>query len=559
MMKSKQIKYGDDAIDKVKKGVNQIADTVKVTLGPKGCYVALENPFGSPVVTKDGVSVAREITLKDPFENIGAQLVKEVAQKTADNAGDGTTTATLLAQAIVKEGFRVARSGSNPTFIKRGIDAAVAHAVKVLREISTDVDADKLKAVATISANNDETLGNLIATAMSDAGIDGVITVEESRTFETRTEGVEGMELPRGYISPHFINTEKLVCELEDCKILITDMKVSNHLHIIPIMKQCASKNVPFLIIANDIDGSALTVLAVNAAHGTAKCCAVKAPGFGDNQKEVLMDLAAITGGTILTTDMGFELAQVTFGDLGTAKRVIVTKDTCTIIEGQGDSEKVQQRIDMTKQRIESSQSDFDKEKAQERLAKLTGGVIILHIGAPTDTEMKERKARVEDALHATRAAVEEGIVPGGGVAYMTASKSLRTAKVPDGVDVADFRAGVNIVADALKAPFYQICENAGLNGEVIWAEVNHVAKETQGTRVFPDPETGYNIVTGKYGNMMTQGVIDPTKVAIHALQNAASVAGILLTLKAVVVDEPESEQDTVRMPAVPSGYPGMG
>ncbi len=547
-MNSKLIVRGDAAIDQIKAGIDELADTVTGTLGPVGRHVVLENPFtASPIITKDGVSVAKEITLKDPVQNMGAQLVKEVAQRTADTAGDGTTTATLLAQVIFAEGVRAIRAGANPTFVKRGVDAAVEIAIEKIKEISIEVDAGKLKSVASISANNDEVLGDLIANAMVEAGVDGVITVEESKTFETRAEGTTGMELSRGYLSPYFINNEKLTCELEDALILITDRSIANVELLVPLMEKCAKAGRPLLVIAGNVEGQALAVLAVNAAKGQLKCCAIKAPGFGDNQMEMLEDVAAITGGKVISESLGNELEHVVISELGMAGRITVSKDACTIVDGAGEEEKVQTRINLAKQRLETTQSDFDKEKTQERLAKLTGGVIILHIGAPTETAMKERKARVEDALHATRAAVEEGIVPGGGVAYLAAHVELWSkTDWPEDVNSKDFMAGVDIVMSALCAPFMKICENAGLNGEVIRSNIPNGINQ------------GYNLVTAEYGDMIEQGVIDPTKVSITALSNAASIAGILLTLNAVVVDSPEDKADSARMPAVPSMHPGM-
>jgi len=547
-VKAKKIKSGEDAITKVKKGVNTLADTVKSTLGPKGRYVALGSPWGSPTVTKDGVSVAREIILKDPFENVGAQLVREVAQKTADTAGDGTTTATVLAQSIFNAGQRASNTGSNPIFVKKGIDIAVEAVISALRDLSVDVDQDKLRAVSTISANNDEQLGDLIANAMADAGEDGVITVEESQTFSTYTEGVTGMELNRGYLSPYFINNDQLTSDLTSAAILLTDRKISNHTAIVPLMEKCAKQGIPLVVIAADVDGTARSVLAFNALKGQMKCCAVKAPGFGDNQLEMLNDIAAATGGKVITEQLGMDLEHVTLAELGRADRVITDKDTCTIIGGRGNPAEIDKRIELTKQKLENSQSDFDKEKAQERLAKLTGGVIVLYVGAATETEMKEKKARVEDALHATRAAVEEGIVPGGGVSYLYASKALENLPITD-VQRADVELGVTIVKDALKSPLLQICANAGMNGEVVLANI--LKEKQQGF--------GYNVVTGEYGNLMEAGVIDPTKVAVNALRNAASVAGILLTLDAIIVEEEEPLQNTGLHPALPQGAPMPG
>jgi len=552
MLKGKQIKHGEDAVSRVRKGVDILANTVKVTLGPKGRHVALGSSFGGvPVVTKDGVSVAREITLKDAFENAGAQLVKEVAQRTADNAGDGTTTATLLAQSIIAEGIKAINAGVNPTFIKQGIEIAVNATIEKLKKLSIEVDAEKLKSVATISANNDPVLGNLIADAMAEAGVDGVITVEESQTFETFTEAVSGMEISRGYLSHYFINTDKLTSELDNCKILITDKKISNHTQIVPIMGKCAANGSPLMIIAADVDGTAVQVMAVNSLRGQVKCCAVKAPSFGNNQKEQLEDLAAATGARLISDELGLQLDAVTLQDLGNADKIIASKDSCTIIGGQGIESDIVKRIELTKELINNSQSEFDKEKAQERLAKLTGGVIVLHVGAATETEMKEKKARVEDALHATRAAVEEGIVPGGGIAYTQVASTLLDLKATDTFNSKDISEGIRIVYDALQTPFYQICTNAGLSGEVIQ---NNIELQTPKDKL----NWGYNLVTGQYGDMIEQGVVDPTKVTISALRNAASVAGILLTLSAVVVDDIADDINdnagAARMPAVPGG-----
>jgi len=556
--KSKEIRHGDDAIERVKIGVDTLANTVKVTLGPKGKHVALQNVFsGIPVVTKDGVSVAREITLKDEFENVGAQLVKEVAQRTADLAGDGTTTATLLTQSIITEGLRATKAGANAVFVKKGIEAATDKVIKSLKELSVEVDDEKLKSVATISANNDTVLGELIASSMIEAGVDGVITVEESKTFETYSEGVAGMELARGFISPYFINNDKLTCELDNCRILITDRKISNHAVLIPILEKCAKEGAPLVIIGADVDGTALSVMIANHIQGRVKSCAIKAPGFGDNRNELLEDIAAATGGRVISEVLNMDIEHVTIGDLGSAEKIIVNKDSTTIINGRGDQAQIDKRIAITKQSISNSSSDFDKEKAQERLAKLTGGVIVLYIGAPTETEIKEKKARVEDALHATRAAVEEGIVPGGGIAYLHAIKSLENLDSPEN-NADDFKIGVKLLKTALMSPLYQICTNAGLNGEVIYHEINRKILENSNSKI------GYNIVTDTYGDMIAQGVIDPTKVAINALRNAASVAGIILTLEAVVVEKKDdnTNTNTPLMPAVPQmggmNMPGM-
>ncbi|KKL67185.1 hypothetical protein LCGC14_2137500 [marine sediment metagenome] len=543
----KQIKFREDAIDSIKRGVDKLADAVKITLGPKGRNVALGNAFGgSPTITKDGVSVAREIVLSEQFENAGAQLIKEVAQKTADVAGDGTTTATILAQAIFTEGLKLVKAGANPMFVKKGIEEATKIAVVKIRDMSKEITPDDLQAVATISANNDSDLGKLIADAMKEAGMDGVITVEESKTFDTTKEGVEGMEIGRGYLSPYFINNSNLTCELDDCAILITDQTISNVKLIVPALEKTAQAGSPILIIAPNIEGNALVMLIQNKMQGRIKCCAVKAPYFGDNQRETLEDIAAVTGGTFLSKDLDINLEHITSNDLGKASRVVITKDTCTIIDGEGEDEAIQQRIDYTKQQLVTVNGDFECEKAQERLARLTGGVIVLNIGAATETEMKEKKARVEDALHATRAAVEEGIIPGGGVTYLYASSAIDDLR-SDSKQSKDIEAGYRVVQESLKAPLFQICENAGLTPEII---LERIIKGDNNSY-------GYDIVTDEYGDLFKMGVTDPTKVAVHALQNAASVAGMLLTLDAVIVDEPvDDNQNTGGPPMAMSGMP---
>jgi len=552
-MKGKLIRFDEKATDKIKIGVDTLADAVKVTLGPKGRNVALGSPFGgAPTITKDGVSVAREIELKDPIENAGAQLVKEVAQKTADVAGDGTTTATILTQSIFQEGLRILRAGGNPMFIKRGIDLAKDAAVKGIRDISSVVSKADLKAVATISANNDEALGALIADAMEKAGQDGVITVEESKTFDTYTQEVEGMEIGRGYISPYFINTTSATCELENCLILITDQNISNHASIVPIMEAAARSQRSLLIIAPEVDGSALKTLIINAVKGQLKCCAVKAPYFGENRSEALEDIAACTSGIFINDNLGMSLDQITDHELGFARKVIIDKESCTIVEGKIDKERVDQRKEITKNKIENTDSDFDKEKAQERLARLVNGVIVLHVGAATETEQKEKKARVEDALHATRASIEEGVVPGGGIAYLHASKYIKnTVTVEESSVSADIQSGINIVIHALKTPLMQICKNSGESAEVIIDKINSNGDEGY--------TYGWDAVTGQYGNLFKLGVVDPAKVAVVAITNACSVAGMLLTLEAVVVDDPDEDDnnDQMRGHAMPGG-PGM-
>ncbi len=548
----KQIKFRDDAVDRIKRGVDTLADAVKITLGPKGRNVAIGNAFGGPpTITKDGVSVAREIILSEQFENAGAQLIKEVAQKTADVAGDGTTTATILAQAIFTEGLKLVKAGANPMFIKKGIEEATKVAVAKIRTMSKKITPNDLQAVATISSNNDLDLGKLIADAMKEAGLDGVITVEESKTFDTFKEGVEGMEISRGYLSPYFINNPNLTCELDNCAILITDQTIANVQMIVPVLEKIAQEGRPILFIAPNVEGNALVALIQNKMQGRIKCCAIKAPHFGDNQRETLEDIAAVTGGTFLskTLDMNLDHISPNLNELGNAKRVIITKDICTIIDGAGEEEVIQQRINYTKQQLEMMiDSDFETEKAQERLARLTGGVIVLNIGAATETEMKEKKARVEDALHATRAAVEEGIIPGGGVTYLYASTVLEDLR-NDSKQSKDIEAGYKIVQEALKAPLFQICKNAGETPEIILERILEGNSDSY----------GYDIVADKYGNLFELGVTDPTKVAVHALQNAASVAGMLLTLDAVIVDEPtdDTNQNVSGGPPMPMG-PGM-
>lgn len=544
----KQIKFHGDAADKIKKGVDTLANTVKITLGPKGRNVALSNAFGGvPTITKDGVSVAREIVLSDQFENAGVQLIKEVAQKTADIAGDGTTTATILAQAIFTEGLKLVQAGANPMFVKKGIEEATKIVVKKIREMSKEITSDDLQAVATISANNDSDLGKLIADAMKEAGMDGVITVEESKTFDITKEGVEGMEVNRGYLSPYFINNQNLTCELTDCYILITDQTIANVKLIVPVLEKTAQSGSPILLIAANVEGNALVTLIQNKMQGHLKCCAIKAPYFGDNQRETLEDIAAVTGGKFLSKDLNMDLTHITLNELGKASRVIITKDICTIIDGEGEEEVIQQRVNYTKQQLEAIDSDFEREKAQERLARLTGGVIVLNIGAATEIEMKEKKARVEDALHATRAAVEEGIVPGGGVTYLYASDAIINLR-NDSKQGKDIEAGYQIVQDALKAPLFQICMNAGLTPEIILERILNGNSNSY----------GYDIVSDEYGDLFELGITDPTKVAVYALQNASSVAGMLLTLDAVIVDEPvEDNNQNVGGPPMPmSGMP---
>ena len=534
-MKNRQIKSKEEALAKIRIGVDKLADTVKVTLGPKGRNVAIADSFGNPpIITKDGVTVAREIQLKDPFANVGAQLVKEVAQKTADVAGDGTTTATVLAQAIFREGMKAIAAGANPVLVKRGIDDATDIVIEAIRSIARPVDKEGLKAVATISANNDSKLGELIANAMNDAGTDGVITVEESKTWETFVTSVEGMEISKGYLSPYFVNDPaNMTCVLENCRILLVDTTITNVKHLVPILNKCAEANVPLLIMAENVDGAALTTLIVNVVKGQFKSCVVKAPYFGELRDEALQDIAAVTGGKFISSKLGFSLDTAVLSDLGVAQKVVVSKDTCTIINGAGKEEAIEARVNLIKSQLEKMDEGFEKEKVQERLAKLSGGVIVLHIGAATETEMKEKKARVEDALHATRAAVEEGIVPGGGAAYIRAMNGLQAhLVVNEKTMTSDHVIGVKIILDAIKAPLVQICINAGVSADVIIDKI--LCAE--------DTFFGYNVLTNKYGDMIAEGVIDPAKVTVSALINASSIASLLLTTDAIIVDEPDDK-----------------
>ncbi len=539
-MASKIINFDVDARTKLKRGVDQLANAVKVTLGPKGRNVIIDKKFGAPTVTKDGVSVAKEIELEDAIENLGAQMVKEVASKTSDAAGDGTTTATVLAQSIVAEGLKVVTAGANPMDLKRGIDIAVAEITKELKNISREVGGKKeIAQVGTISANNDATIGNLIADAMEKVGKDGVITVEEAKGTETSMDVVEGMQFDRGYLSPYFVtDADTMECVLDDPYILIHDKKISNIKDLLPILEKTAQSGRGLLIIAEDLEGEALATLVVNKLRGTLRVAAVKAPCFGDRRKAMLEDIAVLTGGTVVSEEKGFKLESATLAYLGTAKRVAIDKDNSTIVEGAGKSEDIKKRINEIKAQIEKTTSDYDREKLQERLAKLSGGVAVLRIGAATEVEMKEKKARVEDALHATRAAVEEGIVPGGGVAY------LRTVQVLDNLtpDNHDIKTGINIIRRAVEEPLRQITANAGLESSVI---VNRVK---EGTGAF-----GFNAGTEVYEDLLVAGVIDPTKVSRVALENAASVASLLITTEATITEKKEEN----KVPAMPPG--GMG
>jgi chaperonin GroEL len=542
-MGAKIITYDSDARAALKRGVDKLADAVKATLGPKGRNVVIDKKFGAPTITKDGVTVAKEIELEDPIENMGAQMVREVASKTSDVAGDGTTTATVLAQAIVREGIKNVTAGANPMDLKRGIDIAVQKVVEELKKISKTVgdDKEKIAQVGAISANNDRTIGELIANAMERVGKDGVITVEEAKGTETNVEWVEGMQFDRGYLSPYFVtDAESMETRLEDPLILIHDKKISVMKDLLPILEKVAQAGRQILIISEDIEGEALATLVVNKLRGTLRVAAVKAPGFGDRRKAMLEDIAVLTGGTVISDEKGFKLDNTQLSYLGTAKKVNIDKDNTTIVEGAGKKEDIKKRIGEIKGQIDKTTSDYDKEKLQERLAKLSGGVAVLKVGAATEVEMKEKKARVEDALHATRAAVEEGIVPGGGVAYLRILPKLDTLKL----DNEDQKIGVEIIKKALEEPIRMIIANAGLEGSVVTNKV----KEGK-------DDYGFNAQTEKYENLIQTGVIDPTKVTRIALENAASVAGLLLTTQATIVEKPEKEKPMPQMP--PGG--GMG
>ena len=537
----KLIEFDVDARTALKKGVDKLSEAVKVTLGPKGRNVVLDKKFGAPTITKDGVTVAKEIELEDPFENMGAQMVKEVASKTSDVAGDGTTTATVLAQSIFQEGLKIVTSGANPTHLKRGIDKAVATVVAEIQKLSRDLPGKtEIAQVGAISANNDRTIGDLISDAMDKVGKDGVITVEEAKTTETYLDVVEGMQFDRGYLSPYFVtDPDTMEADLEEPMILIYDKKISVMKDLLPILEKVAQMGKPFLVIAEDVEGEALATLIVNKLRGTLKVAAVKAPGFGDRRKAMLEDIAILTGGRVISEETGFKLENTTTADLGKATRVTIDKDNTTIVEGSGKADDIKGRISQIKKQIEATTSDYDKEKLQERLAKLAGGVAVLNIGAATEVEMKEKKARVEDALHATRAAVEEGIVPGGGVAYIRSLPALDKLEL-----TGDEKVGVNILKRALEEPIRQIAENAGLEGSIVVQRV----KEGEGT-------FGFNAETEVYEDLMKAGVIDPTKVNRIALENAASIVGLLLMTEAVIADKPEEEPSAPPMP--PGG--GMG
>jgi chaperonin GroEL len=550
---AKQIVHGEESRQAILRGVNILADAVKVTLGPKGRNVVIEKKFGSPTITKDGVTVAKEIELKDGLENIGAQMVREVASKTSDVAGDGTTTATVLAQAIYREGVKTVAAGANPMAMKRGIEKAISVVCGAidsktgergkgeLDKLSKPVTGDMIAQVGTISANNDETIGTIIAEAMKKVGKDGVITVEESKTLETQLEVVEGMQFDRGYLSPYFVtDPERMEVAFENASILINEKKISAMKDILPLLEQIAKSGKPLLIIAEDIEGEALATLVVNKLRGTLQVAAVKAPGFGDRRKAMLQDIATVTGGKAITEDLGIKLENVQIGDLGQAKKITIDKDNTTIIEGKGKRGDVEGRVKEIRGQIEKTTSDYDREKLEERLAKLVGGVAVIKVGAATETEMKEKKARVEDAMHATRAAVEEGIVPGGGVALARCIPALDKLKVE-----GDEQIGVNIVKRALQEPLRQIAENAGEEGAIVLGKVNDSK----------DPNFGYNALTGEYEDLVKAGVLDPTKVVRIALQNAGSIASLMLTTEALVAEIPEGEKGA---PA-PGGHGGMG
>jgi chaperonin GroEL len=530
---AKQITYGNDSRQAVLRGVNRLADAVKVTLGPKGRNVVLDKKFGSPVITKDGVTVAKEIDLKEPLENMGAQMVREVASKTSDVAGDGTTTATVLAQAIYREGIKNVTAGANPMDIKRGIEKAVAAVVEELKKLSKPVKGKMIAQVGTISANNDETIGSIIAEAMEKVGKDGVITVEEAKTLETSLDVVEGMQFDRGYLSPYFVtDPERMEAALENALVLIHEKKISSMKDLLPVLEQVAKLGKPLLIIAEEVEGEALATLVVNKLRGTLQVAAVKAPGYGDRRKAMLEDIAILTGGKAITEDLGIKLENLKLDDLGKAKKITIDKDNTTIVEGAGTTKQIEGRVKQIRTQIDETTSDYDREKLQERLAKLVGGVAVIKVGAATETEMKEKKARVEDAMHATKAAVEEGIVPGGGVALLRAQKAIETLKAS-----GDEKVGVAIVRRALEEPLRQIAANAGFEGAVVVAKVREMKAEE-----------GFNALTDEYENLVDAGVIDPTKVVRSALQNASSIASLLLTTEALVSEIPEEKEEKAPM-----------
>ncbi len=539
-MAAKQLLFDETARQKILRGVELLSRAVKVTLGPKGRNVVIDKKFGSPTVTKDGVTVAKEIELPDPYENMGAQMVKEVASKTSDSAGDGTTTATLLAEGIYREGLKNVTAGANPVYLKRGIDKAVEAAVAELARVSKKVnDREEIRQVATVSANWDETIGNIIADAMDKVGKDGTITVEEAKSIETTLEVVEGMQFDKGYLSPYFVtNAESQEVVLEDAHVLIHEKKISNLQEMLPLLQTIAKSGKPLLIIAEEVEGEALAALVVNKIRGTLNVCAVKAPGFGDRRKAMLEDIAILTGGKCITEDLGLKLENLTLADLGKAKRITVDKENTTIVEGGGKSSEIQGRVKQLRRQIDETTSDYDREKLQERLAKLAGGIAVINVGASTEVEMKEKKARVEDALHATRAAVEEGIVAGGGVALIRTIKAIESLKLE-----GDEAFGAQIVRRAVEHPIRALCANAGVDGGVVVKEV-----------IAAKGNLGYNVATDKYEDLVKAGVVDPTKVTRTALQNAASIAGLLLTTECIITDLPEKKE----APA-PGGHGGGG
>jgi chaperonin GroEL len=541
---AKEIIHGEQSRQAILRGVNQLADAVKITLGPKGRNVVLDKKFGSPTITKDGVTVAKEIELKDAAENMGAQMVREVASKTSDVAGDGTTTATVLAQAIFREGVKNVAAGANPMAIKRGIEKAVAAAIEELKKLSKPVKGEMISQVGTVSANNDKTIGGIIAEAMKKVGKDGVITVEEAKSIETSLEVVEGMQFDRGYLSPYFVtDPERMEAELTNCVILLNEKKISSMKDLLPLLEQVAKSGRPLLIISEDVEGEALATLVVNKLRGTLSVVAVKAPGFGDRRKAMLEDIAILTGGKVISEDLGIKLETVRLEDLGSAKKITIDKDNTTIIEGSGKHSEIEGRVKQLRVQIEETTSDYDREKLQERLAKLVGGVAVIKVGAATETELKEKKARVEDAMHATRAAVEEGIVPGGGVALLRCIAPLEKLKLSD-----EEQVGVNIVRRALEEPLRMIAFNAGLEGAVVTDKVRQNA----------DPNYGFNADTEVYEDLVKCGVIDPTKVTRTALQNASSIAALLLTTEAVIFDIKEDDK-SAPMPQGGGGMGGMG
>ena len=548
---AKQVVHGEESRAAILRGINQLADAVKITLGPKGRNVVIDKKFGSPTITKDGVTVAKEIELKDALENMGAQMVREVASKTSDVAGDGTTTATVLAQAIFREGVKTVAAGANPMALKRGIDKAVERATKEIQRLAKPVKGDMIAQVGTVSANGDSTIGNIIAQAMDKVGKDGVITVEESKTMDTSLEVVEGMQFDRGYLSPYFVtDPERMEVVLENPLILIHEKKISSMKDLLPLLEQVAKMGKPMLIIAEDVEGEALATLVVNKLRGTLNIAAVKAPGFGDRRKAMLEDIAILTGGKVISEDLGIKLENVKLEDLGRAKKITIDKDNTTIVEGNGKHSDIEGRVKTLRAQIEDTSSDYDREKLQERLAKLVGGVAIIKVGAATETEMKEKKARVEDAMHATRAAVEEGIVPGGGVALVRAAKVLGKWQInKEGEGDPDEQIGVNIVRRALEEPLRQIVQNAGKEGAVVVEKV----------RAGKDDSYGFNAQTEVYEDLVKAGVIDPAKVTRTALQNAASIAGLMLTTEAMVSELPEDDKGSPAMPGGMGGMSGMG